>query len=99
MTPAAAAIASGSGHACLLRDGQAYCWGDDSDGELGNNTTKSAPQTTPVPVYTGGALSGVTLSQISTGSNVTCALSTTGAAYCWGAGSSGQLGDDRTIAQ
>ena len=98
VTPAAAVIASGYRHSCLLRDGKAYCWGDDSDGELGNNTTRSTPQTTPVPVYTGGVLSGVTLSEIAAGSDVTCALSTAGAAYCWGAGSNGQLGNRGTAA-
>ena len=98
VTPAAATIASGYGHSCLLRDGKAYCWGDDSSGELGNNTTRPTPQTTPVPVYTGGVLAGVTLSQISAGSDVTCALSAAGAAYCWGAGSSGQLGNRGTAA-
>jgi alpha-tubulin suppressor-like RCC1 family protein len=96
VTPAASSIASGSGHSCLLRDGQAYCWGDDSDGELGTNTTTSGPQTTPVPVYAGGALSGVTLTQISAGRDTSCALSTAGAAYCWGAGSHGQLGNGST---
>ena len=44
-------------------------------------------------VNTSGALSGVTLTQLVAGTRFTCALSTAGAVYCWGAGTSGQLGD------
>ena len=43
----------------------------------------------PLPVYTGGVLSGKTLVQISAGTDWTCALDSTGAAYCWGNNSSG----------
>ena len=53
----------------------------------------------PVPVYTGGALAGVTLTQISAGDDFTCALSSAGAAYCWGLGTSGQLGTNALITQ
>ena len=77
-------ISTGYNHACLLRRGKAYCWGDDTYGELGNNTTTTTPQSTPVPVYTGGVLSGLTLIQISAGQTWTCALASTGNAYCWG---------------
>jgi alpha-tubulin suppressor-like RCC1 family protein len=86
-------IASGYNHACLLRKGRAYCWGDDTYGELGNNTTTTTPQSTPVPVYTGGVLSGLTLIQISAGQNWTCALASTGNAYCWGNNSTAVSGD------
>ena len=71
-------------HSCLLRNGKAFCWGDDTYGELGNNTTTTTPQSTPVAVYTGGVLSGLTLVQISAGQDWTCALASTGNAYCWG---------------
>jgi alpha-tubulin suppressor-like RCC1 family protein len=77
-------IATGYNHSCMLRNGKAYCWGDDTYGELGNNTTTTTPQSTPVAVYTGGVLSGLTLIQISAGETWTCALASTGNAYCWG---------------
>jgi alpha-tubulin suppressor-like RCC1 family protein len=91
--PPAASITAGSAASCTLYSGKAYCWGDDTYGELGNNTTSSTAQLTPVAVYTGGALSGVTLTQISSGTDFSCALSAAGAVYCWGLGTSGQLGD------
>ena len=84
VTSQATMITSGHDHSCQLRNGNAYCWGDDTDGELGNNTTTTTPQSTPVAVYTGGALSGLTLTQISAGQDWTCALASTGDAYCWG---------------
>jgi alpha-tubulin suppressor-like RCC1 family protein len=90
-TSSATTIASGASHSCLIRGGAAYCWGDNSAGELGNNTTASSG--TPLPVYTGGALSGVTLTEVAAGTTFTCALAAAGAAYCWGLGTSGQLGN------
>ena len=86
-------IAACRASACTLARGHAYCWGDDTDGELGNDISTPAPQTTPVAVDTDGALSGVTLTQLVAGNRFSCALSTAGAVYCWGAGASGQLGD------
>ena len=86
-------ITSGYSHSCLLRNGKAYCWGDDTYGELGNNTTTTTPQSTPVAVYTGGVLSGLTLIQISAGQDWTCALASTGNAYCWGNNSIAVTGD------
>ena len=47
-------------------------------------------------VSTSGVLSGKILIQISAGVNFTCALDTTGPAYCWGLNSSGQLGNNST---
>src|SRR5882724_6443852 len=69
--PAAAAttptaIAAGWTHSCLIRSGEAYCWGAGNYGELGVNSGLAA-SSVPVAVSTAGALSGVTLSQISAG--------------------------------
>ena len=40
----------------------------------------------PVAVVTSGVLAGKALTEIATGSGSTCALASTGAAYCWGQG-------------
>jgi alpha-tubulin suppressor-like RCC1 family protein len=92
----ATTTASGYNHSCMIRSGKAYCWGDNAFGELGNGSTASS--NVPVAAWTGGVLSGVTLTQITTANSFTCALASTGAAYCWGAGSSGQLGNGGTAA-
>jgi hypothetical protein len=38
----------------------------------------------------------LTLTQVSAGNTATCALASSGAAYCWGSNSSGQLGNNST---
>jgi alpha-tubulin suppressor-like RCC1 family protein len=88
-------VSAGGSDACVLdSSGAAYCWGNTLFGELGNNITGDT--TVPLPVYTGGALAGKKLIQISAGSEETCALDSSGAAYCWGRNTSGQLGDGST---
>ena len=64
--------------------GQAYCWGLNNKGILGNDTTVNS--TIPIPVDTTGHLSGKKLVNISVGSEEACALDTEGKAYCWGFG-------------
>jgi alpha-tubulin suppressor-like RCC1 family protein len=92
-TSSASTIAAGVSHTCTIQGGKAYCWGDNTSGELGNGTTTSS--STPVPVSTSGVLSGVTLTQIVAGNQFTCALGGT-TTYCWGLNSSGQLGNGTT---
>jgi len=43
-------VSVGKNHACALADAKVYCWGNNSSGQLGNNTTTST--TVPVSVYT-----------------------------------------------
>lgn len=79
-----------SSQACGLTDtGAAYCWGGNSEGQLGIDNTRD--QSTPMPVA-----GGFSFQQISTGSEHTCGLTTLGVAYCWGANGDGQLGDGTT---
>jgi alpha-tubulin suppressor-like RCC1 family protein len=89
-------ITAGEFHACALDTaGVAFCWGDNPFGELGNNTTNSSA--VPVAVYTAGVLTGKKLTQIATaGEFDTCAVSSLGAAYCWGYNADGQLGNGTT---
>ncbi len=96
-----ATISAGSRHTCgLTVDGTAYCWGDNTKGQLGDGTTTR--QATPVAVVggvrfatieAGGAVGG----SAGVGGGHTCGLTASGDAYCWGWNGSGQLGDGTTV--
>ncbi len=84
-------ISSGEYHSCAITDtGGVKCWGYNSSGQLGDNSTTQ--RLTPVDVV--GLGSGV--ASVSAGSNFTCAVTTSGAAKCWGGNGSGRLGDNST---
>ncbi|MHB8796431.1 MAG: RCC1 domain-containing protein, partial [Candidatus Nanopelagicales bacterium] len=92
----ATSITGGGAFTCAATSaGTGYCWGLGTSGQLGNTlatTTNSA-----VAVYTGGVLSGKSISKISAGSINVCAVTSDGGGYCWGAGTSGALGNQTTV--
>jgi alpha-tubulin suppressor-like RCC1 family protein len=97
-------------HSCALNDSnEAYCWGRNNYGQLASttaggptpvavtvlnvNTPNTPPPATPVspsPVTP-------TFTRISAGTDNTCAVATTGFAYCWGNNSDGKLGCSTVI--
>jgi alpha-tubulin suppressor-like RCC1 family protein len=84
------AIDAGIYHTCAaVAGGALQCWGRNSQGQLGNNTTTSSS----APVAVVGLDTGVTA--VAAGSQHTCALAGDGV-KCWGSNSSGQLGDGTT---
>ena len=87
------AITAGDYHTCAVADGRAYCWGNNSAGQLGNNSTTDSR--VPVAVDTSGVLAGRTVTAISAGDSHTCAVAD-GRAYCWGYNDYGQLGNNST---
>ena len=88
------AISAGHAHSCGLRaDGAACCWGDDSRGQLGDGGP-GAPSKAAVPVR---VQSSQQFTAIVAGYYQTCALTAAGAAWCWGANDSGQVGDGTTV--
>ena len=84
------AIAAGGYHTCALTNaGEAWCWGWNLEGQTGIGAVGS-PVILPQRVADGG----LRFVQLAAGDSHTCALTATGAAYCWGGNGRGELGDD-----
>jgi hypothetical protein len=83
-------VTVGLGHACALNtDHVAYCWGQNSRGQLGTRDTVTS--LVPVQVY-----GGFNFSVVMAGSSHTCGLTADGTGLCWGFNGQGQLGDGTT---
>ena len=83
-------ITAGFEHTCAVASGKAYCWGWGGEGRLGNGEASGAFN--PTPVLETGSFAGRTVDRVEAGDAQTCALSQ-GDLFCWGQGSSGQLGN------
>ena len=84
-----ASVSAGGFHTCgVTTDGDAYCWGWNGWGQLGNGTANIGPGARPDPVA-----GGVAFVSLSAGAFHTCAITTDGTAYCWGRNEDGQLGN------
>lgn len=89
----ATALVSGINHSCVVTSaGAVQCWGLNSNGQLGDNTTTQ--RLAPVTVTGLGSGSGVIA--LAAGITHTCALTAAGSVQCWGANNLGQLGDNTT---
>ena len=94
----AVAIAAGRDHTCVVTiDGGVYCWGDNTLGQLGNETIGGNFST---PQQAMGIDSAVITAApyIAAGEYFTCVksaffTSSSDQVICWGQGDSGQLGD------
>ncbi len=83
------ALALGATHTCAIISGAVKCWGGNTYGQLGNNSTISSPWLVPV----GGVTSGA--QDLTAGDAHTCAL-VNGGVKCWGLNSDSQLGSNST---
>jgi alpha-tubulin suppressor-like RCC1 family protein len=90
-------IAVGVNYACGLDgDGAAWCWGENTYGQLGAGDTTDTDcgffhdlRCVHTPVAVSG---GLTYRWLTAGRNHTCGLTTGGTLYCWGANGASQLG-------
>jgi alpha-tubulin suppressor-like RCC1 family protein len=81
-------IATGDQHSCgASTSGPAYCWGSNGSTRLGAGTSASS---SAVPLQVTG---GLAFTQLSAGTISGCGLVAAGSAYCWGGGTSGQIGN------
>jgi alpha-tubulin suppressor-like RCC1 family protein len=76
-------IAAAAGSTCVASiDDKIYCWGSNSNGQLGNNSTISSN----VPVTT--SLSGnLSISSLVVGASTSCFVNNGNQIYCWGSNS------------
>jgi hypothetical protein len=82
-----AALTLSQGRTCArTTGGAAQCWGDNYWGGIGDGTTTNRS----LPTAVLGLESGV--AWLATGDSHTCAVTTGGAALCWGGNHAGQLG-------
>lgn len=80
-------VSAGDRFACGIKhDGTAWCWGNDSEGQLGNGGVLTADQGNATLVDGGGSWT-----QITTGYAHACGIQTDGSLWCWGSDSYGQL--------
>lgn len=91
----ALSISAGGWHTCAVASDQnAYCWGFNEYGQVGSGT--SSTEAMPVKVAMPNSESVI---QVEPGNVHTCALTSNGKAYCWGANKYGQLGNGSTTSQ
>jgi alpha-tubulin suppressor-like RCC1 family protein len=87
-------ITVGNGFACgITTADDAWCWGSNTFGQLGTGQVDTGPHSSPLLVSGGRKWSRI---DGSFGFHV-CAVDVAGAAYCWGANTTGQLGDGTLI--
>lgn len=88
----ASLLSTGDTHTCAIIDNTVFCWGNNSDGQLGNGVDKTDRKIpTQLP-----SLATKNASLIASGNGFSCAsITATGGSdqiYCWGKNNKGQLG-------
>lgn len=78
-------LAVGGSHSCTIESGTTTCTGDNTQGQLGINTTSATGTGTPA--------GGYTFSALALGDFFSCGIVTGGGFACWGDGDEGQIGD------
>jgi alpha-tubulin suppressor-like RCC1 family protein/uncharacterized protein YjdB len=80
-------LTAGEAHTCgVTRSGRLYCWGWNFENQLGSGIALT-PSAVPVPVA-----SSLLFASVAAGKSHTCAIDTSGAEWCWGQNTNGQIG-------
>ena len=79
-------VSAGGSHSCGIANGIAFCWGQNVNGELGDDNANGT--NTNQPTLIAGNL---TFLALDAGANHSCGR-TASAVYCWGSNSVGRLG-------
>lgn len=84
-------VMAGDNHTCVLKgDASVVCFGNNSNGQLGNNSLQNSALPVVASNLTGVAVVGASY-------NHSCALKTDGTVWCWGWNFFGQLGDGSNV--
>lgn len=84
-------ISAGDQFTCAVTaGGDAYCWGYNSHGQIGDGTGGSGNITRPTPTLVSG---GHTFAEVSAGTQHACGRTTGNQVYCWGSNDNGQVGN------
>ena len=90
-------VATGASHTIALKyDGTVWTWGNNTNGQLGNNSTENS--SSPVQVKSADGNGYLTnIIEISAGSGHNMALSKDGTVFTWGSNAYGQLGNGSSV--
>jgi alpha-tubulin suppressor-like RCC1 family protein len=90
-------VDTGGHNACAVKSNNSvWCWGDDTDGQVGNGGT-TGDQTSPVAVSgAGAAWKAVNSGAHSSSSNHVCGIKSDDSLWCWGDDTDGQVGNGDT---
>lgn len=82
------AVEAGGDTSCGLdTEGVGHCWGANASGQVGNGQASGANVLEPTPISGGHAFDHFAL-----GNDFSCAVTISGALYCWGRNRYGQIG-------